>query len=182
MKISLIPLARQLHVGALQHLYRATPGYWEMYNYLQAPAGQAANDMKAADETPGRYLMGVIHPVVPVEPDNESAHTGDTNSGTLVGLVDFRLDWPEPSTVYVGMVMIAEAYQRQGLGTEAWQLLQPWLAEGALMRKARVGVEQFNIKALKFFEHLGFSLTGETNRLQVGQRLVRLLYTELELS
>jgi RimJ/RimL family protein N-acetyltransferase len=179
MSIALIPLSRTLHVGALQHLYRATPGYWALYHYLQAPPGQAANDMKAAEATAGRYLMGVVQPRTPTQDAEAPAPNG---AGELIGLIDFRLDWPEAGTVYIGMIMIAEAYQRQGIGTAAWQLLQPWLAASAKMSKARLAVEQFNPKALQFFQHLGFQLTGEANRFQVGERLVRLLYMEYDLS
>ncbi|MCB0186318.1 MAG: hypothetical protein KDE31_18750, partial [Caldilineaceae bacterium] len=83
MTIALIPLTRTLHVGALQHLYRATPEYWAMYHYLQAPPGQAAGDMKAAEETPGRYLMGIIQPV------SQSPHVNEIGdapgAGELIG-------------------------------------------------------------------------------------------------
>ncbi len=41
----------------------------------------------------------------------------------MVGMVDFRLHWPQESIAYVGMLMVAEPYQRQGIGTQAWRLL-----------------------------------------------------------
>jgi RimJ/RimL family protein N-acetyltransferase len=168
---------RTLHVGALQHLYRAVPGYWAMYDYPQAPPGQAASDMTAAEKTPGRYLMGIVQP-----PTAAPAASPQPGAGELIGLVDFRLDWPEPGTVYVGMVMVAAAYQRQGIGTAAWQLLRPWLATEAHMQQARLAVEQFNPTALQFFQQLGFALTGESDRLKVGTRLVRLLYMTTDLA
>ncbi|MEZ4673715.1 MAG: GNAT family N-acetyltransferase [Caldilineaceae bacterium] len=134
MSISLIPLVRTLHVGALQHLYRATPSYWAMYHYLHAPAGQAASDMRAADATPGRYLMGIVQaaaqPMSPTHADAPQASTTSTGTGTageLIGLLDFRLDWPEPATVYLGMVMVAERYQRQGIGTRRGTYCGPGL-------------------------------------------------------
>ncbi len=190
MTISLIPLSRTLHVGALQHLYRATPSYWAMYNYLQAPPGQAAADMQAAETTPGRYLMGIVQPQasrppgseLPVsQPMGDDALPSQSQAGELIGLVDFRLDWPEANIVTVGMIMVAEAYQRQGIGRAAWQLLQPWLATNAKMTKGRLAIEQFNPQAMQFFQQLGFQLTGESERLKVGERLVRLLYMELDL-
>ncbi|OUC07991.1 hypothetical protein RY27_11650 [Litorilinea aerophila] len=76
------------------------------------------------------------------------------------------------------MIMVAEPYQRQGIGTQAWLLLRPWLVETAHMSRARVGVAQFNIPALKFFQSLGFTLTGESNRIRSGTKWVRLLYME----
>jgi RimJ/RimL family protein N-acetyltransferase len=100
----------------------------------------------------------------------------------MVGVVDFRLHWPDPAVVYLGMVMVAEPVQRQGIATQAWRVLAPWLAQGAGMTTARVGVEQFNPGALRFFQHIGFSLTGESNRVQSGKRRVRLLYLEYPLA
>ena len=179
MTISLVPLTRTLHVGALQHLYRATPGYWAMYHYLQAPPGQAANDMAAAEETPGRYLMGLIQPRR--ELGETPTPSTQSSAGELIGLVDFRLDWPESGVAYIGMIMVAEIHQRQGIGTAAWQLLQPWLRKEAKMETARLAVEQFNTKGMQFFQSLGFQFTGDADRLKVGERFVRLLYMELTL-
>ncbi len=169
MTISLVPLSIDLHIAALQELYRATPGYWALYNFPAAPAGQAENDLRAAAETPGRTLMGMVQPL---------SATGPGAAGELIGLIDFRLHWPAPQTVSIGMVMVAELYQRRGLGRAAWQLLRPWLGTTVGMQIARVGVEQFNPGALQFFQRLGFQLTGEANRLKVGDKFVRLLYME----
>ena len=48
------------------------------------------------------------------------------------------------------------------------------------MARARLSVEQFNHRGLKFWLSLGFVLTGESNRVRVGDKLVRLLYMEQE--
>ena len=173
MRISLVPLTLDLHVAALQQLYRALPAYWALYNFPAAPAGQAENDLRAAAETPGRSLMGMEQPL------SVGATTGA--AGELIGLFDFRLHWPAPQTVSIGMVMVAELYQRRGVGTQSWQLLQPWLAATAGMKLARLGVEQFNPAALQFFQRLGFQLTGEANRIKVGDKFVRLLYMEQQI-
>lgn len=170
LRISLVPLSLAWHVDALQQLYRATPNYWEMYNFPTTPTGQAEHDLRTAAETPGRTLLGMVRRTADV-----------VDAGELIGLIDFRLHWPNPQVVYVGMVMVAEVYQRQGIGTQAWSLLHPWLAQQAQMQKARLGVEQFNPIALKFFESLDFSVTGEANRIKVGDKFVRLLYMEMTL-
>jgi RimJ/RimL family protein N-acetyltransferase len=167
-----VPLNLQYHVDALQGVYRATPRYWQMYNLPSSPAGQAERDLRAAQETPGRNLLGIVQ-----RRDAEDAQGGVE----MVGLVDFRLHWPREQVVYLGMIMVAEPFQRQGIGTQAWRLLASWLAESAKMVKARAGVEQFNPGALKFLQSLGFALTGESNRVAVGPKWVRLLYLEMDL-
>jgi RimJ/RimL family protein N-acetyltransferase len=165
--ISLLPLTAEYHTAALQEVYAATPGYWAMYNLPGAPVGQAARDLQAVAETPGRVLLGMVRRLV----------ADDASAGAeLIGVLDLRLDWPAPETAYLGLVLVAEAVQRQHIGAQAWELLQPWLTTEAGMQRVRLGVEQFNPAALKFFEHLGFALTGEANRVKVGEKFVRLLY------
>ncbi|HMN27618.1 MAG TPA: GNAT family N-acetyltransferase [Caldilineaceae bacterium] len=167
--ISLLPLSPEHHSAALQGLYQATPGYWALFQWSGAPLTQAEHDLRTAAETPGRTLMGIVRPLPAEEP----------GGAELIGLVDFRLHWPGQYVVYIGRVMVAERWQRQGIATQAWQLLATWLANQAGMHKARLAVEQFNPGALRFFTHLGFALTGQTDRYRVGDHFVRLLYMEL---
>jgi RimJ/RimL family protein N-acetyltransferase len=172
--ISLAPLSLEWHVDALQQVYLATPGYWAMYNLLTAPAGQAESDLRTAAETPGRTLMGIVHRV-----EDDAVNDAGVE---LIGLIDFRLHWPNEQVVSIGMVMVAEPYQRLGVGTQAWQLLKPWLATQVAMQQARLTVEQFNPGALQFFQSLGFTVTGEAKRMKVGDKFVRLLAMELPLT
>lgn len=167
--ISLLPLDAEIHAPALQAVYAAAPGYWAMYGLAGAPEGQAQADLAAAGATPGRYLLGIVRRI-----DAKDAEAG----AELIGLIDFRLHWPEEGTAYVGMLLVAEPYQRAGIGTQAWSLLAPWLAAAAKMVKVRTGVEQFNVSALKFWQRMGLHLTGESDRVRSGDTFVRLLYME----
>ena len=143
-----------------------------MYHLAQAPAGQAARDLAAIEDEPGRMGLGIA---AANEPGNPQA------GAQLVGLIDFRLHWPDPDTAYIGILLVAEPFQRQRVGSDAWALLQPWLAGEAGLRAVKLGVEQFNPGALRFFQSLGFALTGEAQRIRSGKRLVRLLAMEKEL-
>jgi RimJ/RimL family protein N-acetyltransferase len=171
--VSLFPLNATDHSEALQQVYRATPSYWQMYHLPSSPAGQAKRDLEAAAATPGRTLMGITRRL---EYDNPSAGV------EMVGVIDFRLHWPDEAVVYMGMIMVAEPVQRQGIGSAAWRLLAPWLAQSAKMSVARAGIEQFNPAGLQFLQRLGFHLTGQSNRVQSGKRWVRLLYMEYDLA
>ncbi|MCE7982856.1 MAG: GNAT family N-acetyltransferase [Caldilinea sp. CFX5] len=173
--ISLVPLSPEWHIDALQQVYLATPGYWAMYNLLTAPIGQAENDLRTAAATPGRTIVGIVRRV-------EAQDTANAAAVELIGLIDLRLHWPNEQMVSIGMVMVAEPYQRLGVGTQAWQLLKPWLTAQGQMKQARLTVEQFNPGALQFFQSLGFTLTGEANRIKVGDKFVRLLAMELPLT
>jgi len=170
--VSLLPLDPQFHTDALQQVYALSPVYWEMYHLPGAPAGQAARDLAAVEAEAGRSALGILLPNQP----------GDPSAGAqLIGLLDFRLHWPEQGTVYVGMVMVAEPFQRQGVASSAWALLEEWLAGQAGISLVRLTVEQFNPGALHFFQKIGFAMTGESRRTKSGQRLVRLLVMEKEL-
>lgn len=170
--ISLIPLDAATHAAALQEVYRTVPRYWEMYHLVMPPADQAEKDLAQVAATAGRTMMGIIKPV----------QRGTAAAGAeMIGLVDFRLGWPADDLAYLGMVMVAEPYQRQGVGTKAWLTLKPWLADAAGVSRVRLGVEQFNHDGLRFFRSVGFRLTGESNRMSVGSKLVRLLYMEQEI-
>jgi len=171
-RISLIPLSSQHHTDALQQVYRGAKDYWAMYDLAGAPYGQAALDLKAAEETPGRTMMGIVRPV---------REEGGAERVELIGVIDFRIHWPDENVAYIGMVMVAEPHRRQGVGAQAWALLAPWLADSAEIRTARCGVEQFNVGALRFFQSLDFELSGEANRIRVGDKFVRLLYMEKDL-
>jgi RimJ/RimL family protein N-acetyltransferase len=167
--ISLLPLDTEYHAAALQAVYAATPHYWEMYGLDGPPAAQAQRDLAAANETPGRYLVGIVKRLDEQDP---------ASGAELIGLVDLRLGWPEERIATIGMLMVAEPYQRQGIGAQAWSLLAPWLAASAQMQRARLSIEQFNLKALKFWEKLGFRLTGDSDRVRIGDQFVRHLYLE----
>jgi RimJ/RimL family protein N-acetyltransferase len=171
--ISLLPLNPADHAEALQAVYRATPQYWQMYHLPSSPAGQAQSDLEAAASTPGRTLMGIVRRIDEDDP---------AQGVEMVGVVDFRMHWPDPDVVYIGMIMVAEQYQRQGIGRAAWRLLAPWLAQSAHMKIARAGIEQFNPGGLQFLQRIGFALTGDSSRVQSGKRWVRLLYMEYDLA
>lgn len=170
--VSLVPLSSQHHVGALQQVYRSVPGFWLMYGQAEAPDGQAQRDLQEAGSTPGRTMMGIVRRLQVDEPQADFE---------MVGVIDFRLHWPRHELAYLAMVMVAEPLQRQGIGSQAWRLLREWLANGARVEAVRLGVEQFNPGALRFFRSIGFALTGETNRVSVGRKWIRILYMEQRL-
>jgi len=171
--ISLLPLSGEHHAPALQHVYDLTPSYWRMYGLANSAPDQAARDIQEGAETPGRYMMGIVRQLAVDEAQGDAGPQAE-----LVGLADLRLHWPQRDIGYLGMLMVAGPYHRQGIGTQAWQLLHPWLADTAQMKTMRLGVEQFNMRAMKFFESVGFHLTGEANRVKSGERLIKLMYME----
>lgn len=173
--ISLLPLGPE-HAGLLQAVYRAVPAYWAAYDLPGAPPGQAERDLGEAGATPGRTILGMIRPL-----DAPPGEAGQGPRAEMVGALDVRLHYPDEGVASVGMIMVAEPLQRQGFGRAAWGLFEPWLAGEGGMERARAAVAQFNTQAVHFFGALGFAMTGEARRIQVGDKFVRLLTMQKEL-
>ena len=171
--ITLMPLDPTLHIDALQAVFAATPGSWQLFKLDAPPADHAERALTEAPETPGRSLLGILRRIDRNDPDA---------GAELIGVLDFRLHWPTDGTAYIGLLLVAEPLQHQGIGAQAWSLLKPWLAAAANIHAVRVGVEQFNVVALKFWEAQGFTLTGESDRVRVGDKFVRLLYMAASLA
>jgi RimJ/RimL family protein N-acetyltransferase len=153
--VTLIPLEAGLHGELLQAVYAAAPAYWALHELSGAPPGQAVHDLDEAAATPGRTLLGMLV-------------RDEAGDAVMVGMADVRLHYPDEGVATVGMMMVAEPHRRQGVGSAAWALLEPWLREAAGMRTVQLAVEQFNAGAVRFFAHLGFSMTGAARVASAG--------------
>ena len=157
----------------MQRVYSNTPQFWDLHGLVGAPEGQAERDLREAEGMAGRTLAGIVH----------RQQADDASSGfEMVGIVDFRVNWPRESTAHLGLLLVAEPFQRQGIGAQTLKLLEPWFANSAGIATIRLGVEQFNPAALLFFQRQGYTLTGETNRVHVGEKKIRLLFMEKTLT
>jgi GNAT superfamily N-acetyltransferase len=87
--------------------------------------------------------------------------------GETVGVVDFLRDYPRPGTVYVGLLMVREDRQGQGLGAILFRELAR-LSQGEHFRLA---VLEHNKPALAFWRRMGFVATGEVKPWR-GHRVI----------
>ncbi len=97
-------------------------------------------DWQIAQMTPGRHMLGV--------------YLKETSEA--VGLADFLEEDPEDGQPWLGFLMIARAYQRQRLGTEAFECLAKYFKDHYGWPSLRVGVMKTNTGALAFWRRLGF--------------------------
>jgi diamine N-acetyltransferase len=84
----------------------------------------------------------------------------------------FLLTYEDPSQgeYAVWRFMVAGSYQRRGVGRRAMELLLArWRREGVAV--ARLGVIPANVGAIRFYESLGFRLTGEQ---ELGELVMQL--------
>jgi GNAT superfamily N-acetyltransferase len=77
-----------------------------------------------------------------------------------VGCADVVRGYPDAETAFVGLLLIVERYQGQGLGAAAYAELEA-LARGWGCRSIRLAVVEANGQVLGFWEKLGFAATGE---------------------
>jgi len=148
-------------VIAVQAVYEATPGYFEMMTGAPAPAHEAQREFDNLARQPGRLWLGLFVPDAAGLPD-------------LIGLLDLRLDFPEPQVVTLGLLLVCEARQRQGLGSQAYRLIEGWLRQqGFSAVELHVAAQAFG--AQQFWRRLGFEFTGQQQRVAVGVKSLRML-------
>jgi len=97
-------------------------------------------DWQIAQMTPGRHMLGVYLKM----------------TSEAIGLADYLEEYPEDGQPWLGLLMIARAHQRQGLGTEAFACLAAYFKNHHGWSSLRVGVMKTNTAALAFWRRLGF--------------------------
>ena len=86
-----------------------------------------------------------------------------------VGLVDVIRDYPQASTLFVGLLAVIEPCQGRGIGRAAFERLERWARAEIGARRLRLAVVAENPVG-GFWQAMGFSATGET-RPHAGERI-----------
>jgi ribosomal protein S18 acetylase RimI-like enzyme len=79
--------------------------------------------------------------------------------GAPAALLDLWLDQPEPGTAHLGLLLVREALQGQGLGREAMATLEAALAKAGC-ETLRLSVTDENREVEGFWTRLGFAAVG----------------------
>lgn len=93
----------------------------------------------------------------------------------MIGLLDLRLAYPEPFDVSIGVILLAEAHRRQGLGSWALRMLETWLRRDTPTEAVIAAVPAQDHAAQAFFRANGYLYTGQSTRVLVGSSRPRLL-------
>ncbi len=133
-------------IDAVQHVLDGAPGY--TLRVTGRPVRPADAEALFAALPPG--LARSAKHVFAVDLD-----------GTMVGVVDLLDGWPDPSTTHLGLLLLDESHQHQGIGSIVWQQLQAMLARKPHVRTVRAAVVQTNIEVLPFWTRCGFTDTGQ---------------------
>ena len=81
--------------------------------------------------------------------------------GQMIGCIDIIRGYPAASTATVGLLLVAEQYQRTGVGRLAYAELERLVQAWDSCVRVRLGVVMTNSDVVAFWRKLGFSETGE---------------------
>ena len=80
----------------------------------------------------------------------------------MVGCVDLIKGYPEPNTALLGLLLVAEPFQGQGIGSAAYRAIEDVIRAWGTCTKIRLGVVGTYAGVLPFWKRHGFTQTGET--------------------
>jgi GNAT superfamily N-acetyltransferase len=78
----------------------------------------------------------------------------------LVGCADIIRGYPDAETAMIGLLLINEKYQRNGLGLQFYEDIETLCKTWPEISRARIGVIETNAEVLPFWKKLGFKETG----------------------
>lgn len=141
----------------LQAVYQASAAFFIGDSGAPLDPAQASADLAAAAADEGRFLVGIaLH-------------------DAMIGVIDLWLAQPGPLDVAIGLILLAEPYRRQKLGTWALRILEAWLSRDTPSEAVVVAVSAQDHAAQGFFTASGYSFTGQSTRALVGTSRLRLL-------
>ena len=134
----------------LQAVYQASAAFFIGDSGAPLDPAQASADLAAAAADEGRFLVGIaLH-------------------DAMIGVIDLWLAQPGPLDVAIGLILLAEPYRRQKLGTWALRILEAWLSRDTPSEAVVVAVSAQNHAAQSFFRVNGYTFTGQSSRVRAG--------------
>ena len=96
----------------------------------------------------------------------------------LVGCADVIRGYPVPGTATVGLFLIVESWQRRGIGSQAFRLVEESARKWGRCDRIRIGVVRSNEQVMRFWLRHGFRPTGETRPWREGPAKSEIVYLE----
>jgi ribosomal protein S18 acetylase RimI-like enzyme len=147
---------------------------------LQGEVGDMAQLQRVIEAAPD-YVQRVTG-LPPGPADSQSTYTmlpegkgyddkfvyGIYRGDEMVGCVDLIRGWPDACTAHLGLLLVAEPFQRQGIGAAALRLVEEEVLRWGTCTTIRLGVVATNAQALPFWQRQGFVETGEVKPYRYG--------------
>ncbi|WP_270737423.1 GNAT family N-acetyltransferase [Streptococcus anginosus] len=102
-------------------------------------------------------------------------YVGFWNNSKLVAVMDFVYAYPDEETVFIGLFMVDQAYQRKGIGSQIVTEALAYFTKN--FRKARLAYVKGNPQSRHFWEKQGFKPIG----CKVKQELYTVVIVEQSL-
>lgn len=87
----------------------------------------------------------------------------------------------EPTVAYLGLLLLAEVFQRRGLGSQAYRLVEEVIRGWSGIDTVRMGILDTNRTAIPFWPKMGFHAEGEPVPYSDGPMETRLHFFEKSL-
>ncbi len=134
-------------MAALQCVLEAAPRYFETITGLPPGGAEAQSTFTALP--PGKTY------------DDKRVY-GLYAGDAMIGCADVIRGYPVSEKAVIGLLLLAEPWQRQGFGRAFERLVARTLADWPEITTVRIGVVENNADALAFWRKLGYRETGET--------------------
>jgi RimJ/RimL family protein N-acetyltransferase len=135
------------HAAQLQACFEGAPDYFARTEGRAPRRDEAIQLLADAEVDPQRRVYALV----------------PRAGGPAVGVLDLHLDYPEPGTVQIGLLLFREACQGLGYGRETCAALETAL-QTAGYQALRLSVVDENPDAKAFWERLGFWEAGRLDR------------------
>lgn len=145
------------HAAQIQACFEGAPDYFARTEG-GPPGADAAIHLLADAEVDERRKVFALVPLA---------------GGPAVGVLDLYLDYPEPRTAQIGLLLFREACQGIGYGKETNAAVEAALTRAGY-RALRLSVVDENTDAKMFWERLGFAIVGRLDRgVTVYEKILR---------
>jgi RimJ/RimL family protein N-acetyltransferase len=154
MVVELRPLqGERAEMAALQRVLEGAPRYAELIT--GAPPGPADAQSTYSALPEGKWY-------------DDKFVFGIYCGADMVGCADLIRGYPDPHTAWLGLLLVAEAFERRGFGSAACRELEAVIRSWGSCQRIRLSVVRVNAQALRFWRKVGFAPTGETKPYRYG--------------
>ncbi|HVP86589.1 MAG TPA: GNAT family N-acetyltransferase [Casimicrobiaceae bacterium] len=137
---------RPAEMAGLQCVFEAAPDYFALVN--GAP--------------PGRAEAQSTFTALPPNKTYEDKFVWGLYAGeAMIGCADVIRGYPVREKAVIGLLLLAQPWQRRGLGRAFAQLVEQAIGVWPEIERLRIGVVAVNEGALAFWRKLGYRETGE---------------------
>ncbi len=143
--------ASQNDAGLIQELYLRTPGYFDIISIPLPALSETQVELSLALADDRRFVELLTAPAGEHDGWQLQDHGGGRQ---VVGLLDYKLDYPGPGDATVNLLLIPGELQTRGLGRATVGLLEEHLR--GRCRRLLAAIYGQNRRAQKFWQSLGY--------------------------